>query len=192
MTSQSPIPWRRWNIALHRDIGYLVAGLTLVYAISGLAMNHRAQWNPHQRHVVRTYDIGALDKQMSEDRLAAETLARLRVGAKPKSAFQPDEDTLEIYMQEGKYAVDLPTGKVVFEGNQPRPVLATLNRMHLNAAKGLWTWIADAFALSLIALAITGLFILKGPKGITGRGAWLTLLGCTLPLVYWIWWAFGR
>jgi hypothetical protein len=71
-------------------------------------------------------------------------------------------------------------------------VLATLNRMHLNAAQGLWTWIADAFALSLITLAVTGLFVLKGPKGITGRGAWLTLLGCAIPAGYWIWWAFAR
>ena len=186
------IPWRRWNAALHRDIGYLVAGLILVYAISGLAVNHRAQWNPHQRRVVKTYEIGALDKTWSEERLTAEAIQRLKAGAKPKSTFQPDEDTLEIHMQDGKYAVDLPTGKVVFEGSQPRPVLATLNRMHLNAAQGLWTWIADAFALSLITLAVTGLFVLKGPKGITGRGAWLTLLGCAIPAGYWIWWVFCR
>ena len=38
--------WRRWNNILHRDIGYLAVGLTVVYAISGVAVNHRADWNP--------------------------------------------------------------------------------------------------------------------------------------------------
>ena len=46
--------------------------------------------------------------------------------------------------------------------------------------------------IALIALALTGLFVLKGSKGITGRGAWLTLLGCAIPAGYWIWWAFAR
>ena len=31
---------RRWNNLLHRDIGYLCVGMTLVYAISGIVMNH--------------------------------------------------------------------------------------------------------------------------------------------------------
>ena len=186
------LPWRRWNAALHRDIGFLAVGLTLVYALSGLAVNHMAHWNPNYRHVVKTFEIGPLDKEWAEDRLAAETLARLRVEARPRAAFQPDEDTLEIFMKEGKYAGDLPTGKVLFEANLPRPVLMAVNRLHLNAPKRAWTWIADLYALSLMALALTGLFILKGPKGIQGRGAWLTALGCAVPLGYWGWWAYFR
>jgi hypothetical protein len=35
-----------------------------------------------------------------------------------------------------------------------------------------------------MALAITGLFLVRGKKGITGRGAWLTALGIIIPLVY--------
>jgi len=188
----SRLPWRRWNAALHRDIGFLAVGLTLVYAISGLAVNHMAHWNPNYRRVVKTFEIGSLNKELPEDQLAAETLARLKIEAKARAAFQPDEDTLEIYMKEGKYAVDLPTGKVLYEANLPRPVLLAMNRLHLNTPKQAWTWIADLYALSLIALAVTGLFILKGPKGIAGRGAWLTALGCAIPLGYWIWWAYLR
>jgi hypothetical protein len=42
--------------------------------------------------------------------------------------------------------------------------------MHLNHPKKLWTWMADIYAAVLIILAVTGLFVLKGKKGITGRG----------------------
>jgi len=183
-------PWRRWNTALHRDIGYLAVGLTLVYALSGLAVNHMAHWNPNYRRTVKMFDVGPLDPQLAEEELTAQTLTRLRVSEKPRSAFQPDPDSLEIYLKEGKYSVDLPTGKVLFEGTVPRPVLMAMNRLHLNAPKRAWTWIADAYAVSLAFLALSGLFILRGKNGITGRGAWLTTLGCAIPVGYWIWWAY--
>jgi hypothetical protein len=31
---------RRWNNALHRDLGYLAFGMTIIYAISGIVLNH--------------------------------------------------------------------------------------------------------------------------------------------------------
>ena len=37
--------WRRINHALHRDIGFLCVGLTLLYALSGIAVNHMHDWN---------------------------------------------------------------------------------------------------------------------------------------------------
>ena len=39
-------------------------------------------------------------------------------------------------------------------------------------------------ALALGVLAVTGLFVLKGKKGITGRGAWLSALGVVVPFVF--------
>jgi hypothetical protein len=36
------IKWRPTLRALHRDFGYLAVGLTFVYALSGLAVNHIA------------------------------------------------------------------------------------------------------------------------------------------------------
>jgi hypothetical protein len=38
--------WRKFNIIIHRDLGYLCFGLTIIYAISGVAVNHIQDWNP--------------------------------------------------------------------------------------------------------------------------------------------------
>jgi hypothetical protein len=38
--------WRRWNNIIHRDLGYLCFGLTIIYVISGVAVNHIHDWNP--------------------------------------------------------------------------------------------------------------------------------------------------
>lgn len=43
---------------------------------------------------------------------------------------------------------------------------------------------ADIYAVVLLILAVTGLFVLKGKKGITGRGAWLTGAGILVPVIF--------
>jgi hypothetical protein len=50
--------------------------------------------------------------------------------------------------------------------------------------------VADVYAVALIVLAITGLFVLKGKLGITGRGAWLTSTGVLLPVAYWAYYLY--
>jgi hypothetical protein len=59
-----------------------------------------------------------------------------------------------------------------------------MNFMHLNTGKSVWTGIADAFAGILIILALTGIFLVRGSKGLKGRGGILMGLGFFLPLIY--------
>jgi hypothetical protein len=54
--------------------------------------------------------------------------------------------------------------------------------LHRNSIKG-WKWASDVFAVMLILISITGLFILKGKKGLTGRGKWLIAAGALPPLI---------
>ena len=42
---------------------------------------------------------------------------------------------------------------------------------------------ADVFAVMLILISITGLFILKGKKGIAGRGKWFIAAGALPPII---------
>ena len=183
-------PWRRWNAATHRDVGYVTVALTLAYAISGLAVNHIASWNPNYSKVKEVRQIQPLSRTGSTEVLVRAAQAQLKPEGKFKSAFQPDDDTLQLYYDRTTYAVDLPTGKVLVEAVRPRPVLYAMNQLHLNAPKRLWTLIADLYAVALIVLAGTGLFIIKGPKGFFGRGLWLTGAGAAVPILYWLWWRY--
>ena len=54
--------------------------------------------------------------------------------------------------------------------------------VHLNRMKGVWTWVADAFAVLLAFLAVSGALLLKGPKGLAGRGKWFVLAGLIVPV----------
>jgi hypothetical protein len=177
-------PWRRWSIVLHRDIGYLAVAMTLAYAISGIAVNHVADWNPSYRITKEFVDVEPITATSAPDIVAA-AVARLGLKAAPMSSFRPDPQTLQMFYKARVYHVDLPTGKVMIESTVPRRVLYEMNQLHLNDAKKAWTYVADVYGVALIVLAVTGLFVLKGRLGITGRGGWLTAAGALVPIGYW-------
>ncbi len=176
--------WRKWNNILHRDLGYVCAGLTLVYVISGIAVNHVADWNPNYAIERRTIPIDPVrGDPLSPDVLEA-ILQAAGVEGELRGSFRPNPDTLRIFIEGGTVSVPLAGGDAEIEFVRDRPVLRAANFLHLNHPKKLWTWVADIYALALGVLTVTGLFVLKGKKGITGRGAWLSALGVVVPFVF--------
>ena len=176
--------WRKLNNALHRDVGYLIVGLTIVYGVSGLAVNHRADWNPSYRLEKRALQIEPI-RATEREEMVRQARAALGVG-EPRNIFRPDPDTLQLFFDRESFSIDLPSGAVIVDGIRPRPVLYEMNQLHLNTPKGAWTWIADLYAVALLFVAATGLFVLKGKTGITGRGAWLTAVGIAIPVACWL------
>ena len=78
--------------------------------------------------------------------------------------------------------INMETGSGLLERVTRRPFFREMNYLHYNPQVS-WTWISDIFAGALVILAITGLFLVRGAKGITGRGAWLTVLGILIPVI---------
>lgn len=182
--------WRRWNNILHRDIGYLSVALVIVYGVSGLAVNHVADWNPNYSKEKSIFDIGPIVAD-STAAIIAEAMMKIGLTEEPKNAFRPDPETVQLFYTGVTYTVDLPTGTVLKESNPPRRVLFEMNQLHLNSVKGVWTYIADLFAVALIFLGISGLFMLKGKNGLGGRGKWFVSIGVAIPVIYWIYYIYG-
>jgi len=103
-----------------------------------------------------------------------------------KNTFYPDSASVKIFVEGNTITANLKSGEVLQEKIKSRTVFRETNFLHLNAPKKLWTFVADIFAAALIFLAISGLFMIKGKKGITGRGAWLTALGILIPVVFYL------
>ena len=178
--------WRKWNNIIHRDLGYLCVGLTVVYAVSGVAVNHIADWNPNYSVRTATTNIGRLPiADLSTPGVIDGILEQLGETSTPRATFRPDPTTLQIFVDNGTtVSVDLETGEVLKETVRDRRGLREANFLHLNHPKKLWTYMADAYAVALVLLAVTGVFVLKGRRGITGRGAWLTSAGVLIPVVF--------
>ncbi|NUQ82169.1 MAG: PepSY-associated TM helix domain-containing protein [Bacteroidetes bacterium] len=184
MSAEGGFAWRKWNRILHRDLGYLAVGLTIIYSVSGIAVNHVSDWNPNYYQDVQQ---GRLDPSLltvtQDDSLASIILKETGFDSPLKNTYRPSPQEFRLFLRHYTIDINLTTGNWQAELEQPRFLLHFFNFLHLNHAKEIWTWIADLFALVLIFLAISGLFMIKGPKGIRGRGAWLTLLGILVPLV---------
>ncbi|MBI9037132.1 MAG: PepSY-associated TM helix domain-containing protein [Bacteroidales bacterium] len=100
-----------------------------------------------------------------------------------KNFYFPGNNQVKIFLQDGSIITNLTTGKALMEKVKRRPLFREMNYLHYNPIKW-FTLFSDLFAGALILLAITGLFLLKGKKGIKGRGAWLTALGIIIPIVF--------
>ena len=178
----SPLRIRPWLRAIHRDVGYSAVGLTMVYASSGLAINHIAEWDPNFTH---TTEVHALGKPLPEDDddASKQVLAALGIREKPKEVYR-EGDELEVLLDERTLHVTTSSGQVVDEARRSRPFLRIANWLHYNRGKKAWTSFADAYAAALLFLALSGMFMLPGKKGLLGRGAVFVLLGAAIPIVY--------
>ena len=177
--------WRKWNNCIHRDLGYLCFGLTIIYAISGVAVNHIGDWNPNYRieHIESAFNPADLNAFQGEAQIRY-ILNQVNETRQIKSSFYPGPDTLKIFVEGNTVSVNLATGNITQEKAVTRSVIHEMNFLHLNHPKKLWTWFADLYALSLAILSITGLFVLRGKKGIGGRGAWLASAGILIPVCF--------
>ena len=175
--------WRHWFRVIHRDVGYVAVALTIAYCLSGLAVNHIEHWNPSYAFDERAVDIGPLP----DGELAAKeayVIAKLAIDRSAvRGHFMDAGDVFRVYLVEGQEAsVDTRTGKGTLKVITRRAVLFEINALHLNNLKGVWTYVADLFAIALMLLAITGMTMMKGDRGLSGRGKWFVGAGLLIPV----------
>jgi hypothetical protein len=175
--------WRPWLRTIHRDLGYFGVGLTLVYALSGLAVNHIADWDPSFIQISKTHQLTA-PLPADADASGQRVLAALNIKEAPREVYAAGDDAVDIVFDRRTLHVTPSTGKVVEEGQSPRWFLRAANWLHLNRGKKAWTYVADTYAVILLYLAISGLFMIPGRKGLVGRGAVIALLGAAVPVGY--------
>lgn len=174
--------WRKWNRAIHRDFGYFFFGMTLIYAISGIALNHLGDWNPN--YIIQRKEVQLTIPETKPNKAAIiSMLNRFGQDVQYKKHYFPSSEIIKVFIKNGTVLINLKTGKGLMERTKRRPLFREVNYLHYNPIK-YWTWYSDLFAGALIILSISGIIIPRGAKGITKRGAWLTILGIIIPLIY--------
>lgn len=181
--------------ALHRDAGYLAVGLTVIYAVSGLSVNHIAEYTNGDASFVKdvaTHELGPIGAKPDAEVV---DLLRQRLSAKGEAnqPFRPSERELEVsFVEKGAlggaterhFVVDTDSGHVDEDGKRPRFFVRFANWLHLNRGKKAWSYIADGYAIGLLFLAISGLFMIPGKKGLLFRGLLVAGIGAAIPVLY--------
>ncbi|MEN8120938.1 MAG: PepSY-associated TM helix domain-containing protein [Bacteroidota bacterium] len=176
---------RKWSRILHRDFGFFFVGVTIIYGLSGIALNHMHDWNPN--YVVELKDFTTdinLSKSLPVEENILYLLDQIDDRDNYKKHYYPQSGYIKIFLKGGSsVVVNTETGEGTAEFLRKRQVFYQVNYLHYNP-NGWWTWFSDIFAGALILLAITGLFLLKGKNGLAGRGGWLTVAGIIIPIIF--------
>src|SRR5882724_10802835 len=89
---------RPWVRAIHRDAGYFGVGLTLVYALSGLAVNHIADWDPSFRQIEKTHQLhGPLPSDT--EALGKRVLGALDISEAPSEVYAAGDDAVDVVLE---------------------------------------------------------------------------------------------
>lgn len=177
---------RKWSRTIHRDLSFFFSGMILIYAISGVVMNHRNSINPNYSIEVRNF---ALDEPLpARQAVKKEHVMRLlqTLGEEKNYTkhYFPKENTMKVFLKGGSNLfVDLTTQQAVYEKLTRRPIIGALTKLHYNPGRW-WTHFSDLFAVSLVLITITGLVMNKGSKGLWGRGGIELVLGIAIPLLF--------
>src|SRR5512140_1652817 len=119
------------NRITHRDIGYLIAGLTIIYAISGIALNHKNNWNPNYIIENRKFTSAIeVTRETLNKEIASSILKDVPGAPVYKTWYFPSGDILTIFIEGGSVRLNTRTGEGIIERISKRPLFYQINFLH--------------------------------------------------------------
>ncbi|HKI88747.1 MAG TPA: PepSY-associated TM helix domain-containing protein [Draconibacterium sp.] len=169
---------------LHRDLGYFIVGMTVVYGLSGILLNHRYDFNPDYQIYITEFEANLPGKVNSTGQEIKNMLEWLDSDVVYKKHYINNQGMLKVFIENGEVLINPETGKGTMHYLQRRPVFFEMNKLHRATLGTLWKWTSDGMAVILIFVAITGLVLLKGKRGFGHWGWWWTIAGIVIPLIF--------
>ncbi len=175
---------RRLLRILHRDFGYFIVGMTLVYGVSGIFLNHKHDFNPDYKIYITDFQTNnELDANAGESEIKS-VLSSLDRKVVYKKHYLNNQGLIKVFIENGEIVLNPETGKGTMQYLQQRPVIFEMNKLHRASIGTTWKWVSDIMASVLILVAVSGLFLLKGKRGFGRWGWWLTIAGIIVPLFF--------
>lgn len=178
--------FRKWCRIVHRDLSFFFAGMIMIYAISGIFMNHRDSINPHYTVTRSEFKVSAdlSDKSKVDEKTIVSLLEPIDEADNYTKFYYPQPDQIKVFLKGGSsLVIDIKTGNAVYESLKRRPLISSMVQLHFNPGKW-WTWFADSFAVCLLIITLSGVVMIKGPKGLLGRGGIELVIGILVPILF--------
>ena len=138
---------------LHRDIGFLLVGLTLVYCLSGILLIYR-QTDLLKSDVQVTLSVAA---DLSADNLGkALHLRKLKIDGDDGQYLSFSSDPS---VRDGKY--DRQSGSVTFIARRLPSWLDKLNQFHKTGSSNAVHWFSVLYGVLLAFLAVSSIWMFK-------------------------------
>ena len=168
----------------HRDLGYFIVGMTIVYVVSGILLNHRHDFNPDYQIYTEDFSFDANSKDATDEDVLKAIINDLPHDLKYKKHYLSNEGLVKVFVESGEITINPESGKGVMRYLQRRPVFFEMNKLHKATLGTTWKWVSDAMAFILLFVTVTGLFLLKGKRGFIRWGLWWMIAGFIVPLAF--------
>lgn len=154
---------------LHRDIGFLVIGLTIIYSISGIVLIYRnTDFLKSEKRI---------EKQLSPNLNESQLCGILHVRSLVIEKIEGDV----IYFQNGTY--NRTTGIVNYSDKALPSFLERFNSLHKKSSGNITFLFSTIFGVSLLFLAISSFWMFKPSTKMFRRGMVFTGLGLLLAIL---------
>jgi hypothetical protein len=184
LKQQTGMKIRKLLRILHRDLGYFIVGMTIVYGLSGIFLNHRHDFNPDYNIYFDSFQTEIGPGTTVTEPMLRDILAGLEHGVVYKKHYTTNQGNIKIFIENGEVVINPETGEGTMSYLKKRPIIFEMNKLHKASIGTLWKWVSDAMAVILIFVAVSGLFLLKGKRGFGRWGLWWTIAGIVVPLFF--------
>ena len=175
---------RKWLRILHRDTGYFIVGVTVIYAVSGIFLNHKRDINADYHVITRQVEVNLPVGPPFQEKELKPIIEAIDDDIQYKRSYMTSQGYLKAFIHNGEVVLDPETGKGELQMLRKRALIFEMNNLHRISTHKSWKWISDAFAAILLFVTLSGIFILKGKNGFMKRGIWFILGGIVIPVVY--------
>ena len=155
--------------SLHRDIGFLMIGMTLIYAISGIILVYR--------------DTGLLKSEKTITRQLPPNLEEQQLGMM-LHLFDFKVEKTEgdlVYFGNGTY--NKTTGEAIYQSVSLPDFMNKLNGLHKASSQSKTHWFTTVFGVLMLFLAVSSLWMFKAKTKHFKRGVVISALGLLVAVV---------
>jgi len=159
----------RWMRILHRDIGFFVIGLTVIYGVSGIMLTYR--------------DTGFLkseqqvEKQLEPGLQSGQLLRALHL--KDVKIIGENDNTVQF--SAGSY--DKQSGEASYVSNELPWLLRTFNNLHFVSSQDSRHWFTTLYAFLLLFLAVSSFWMYKPGSRYFKRELVIALSGFAVSII---------
>lgn len=154
---------------LHRDIGFFLIGLTIIYSISGIVLIYRDT-------DLLKHDV-VIEKKLTPNMDASEIGGVLHM--RDFKILKSEGDI--VYFQDGTY--NSATGVVKFTTKELPSFLNKFNGLHKSSSRNLAHWFTTIYGVLLLFLAISSFWMFNAKSKPFRRGIFIAGVGIAASLV---------
>jgi hypothetical protein len=155
--------------SLHRDVGFFVVGLVLIYSISGIVLIYRD--TGFLKHEVK------IEKQLPPNMEASQLGKALHI--KDFKVIKSEGELVNF--KNGTY--DRATGVANYSAEELPKWISKFNKLHKSSTKTMVHWFTTVFGISMLFLAISSFWMIKPGTRLFRREVYFAAAGILFAII---------